>query len=319
MLSKNLIPYVANAMARVPAGNAPASAEDAIREAFVSLDDHVLGAAEAALAAGHPAGTADIRAAMAPAVVGACALLVVYEPSSATLYTSLAGDCRAVRARWSPELDKPVVDVLSTEQNTANEQEYARIAAAHPGEADDIMDKASATLLGLGVSRAFGNNRLKWSSELLMQARRGCHYPKPLPKSKTPPYLTASPEITTRTVDAREFVILGSDGLWEAISNEDAVECVSRWAAARRAGKPEPVAVSHESRYDVNDDGSLYRTVRPEDFAIEDLDNAAVCLLKNVLGGRHKYMIAGALTATPPTRRLVRDDITVQVIFFQAP
>ena len=123
-----------------------------------------------------------------------------------------------------------------------------------------------------------------------------------------------------RAVSAQDFVILGSDGLWEAISSEDAVECVSRWVAARRVGKPEAVVESYESRYDVEeDDGSLSRTALPVDFAIEDLDNAAVCLLKNVLGGRHRYMVAGSLTATPPLSRYVRDDMTVQVVFFQAP
>ncbi|EGX91883.1 pyruvate dehydrogenase, putative [Cordyceps militaris CM01] len=298
-LRKNLIPYVANALASLPTENDPASVEDAIRKAFVSLDDRIMGIAETALAAGHPAGTA--------------------EPSSATLRIALAGDSRAVRAQWSPELDKPLVDVLSQDQTVCNEQEYARIAAAHPGEADDIMDTASRSLLAMGVTRAFGDHRWKWPAELVMQARGNCHGPRPLGKSKTPPYMTASPEMTTRVVGPRDFVILGSDGLWEAISNEDAVECVSRWVAARRAGTTERVAESRESRYDVNEDGSLSRTARPEDFAIEDLDNAAVCLLKNVLGGRHKYMVAGALTATPPISRYVRDDITVQVIFFQAP
>lgn len=181
------------------------------------------------------------------------------------------------------------------------------------------MDKESGSLLGMGTTRAFGNHRWKWPANLVMQARGNCHAPKPLVKSKTPPYMTASPEVTTRIVEAQDFVILGSDGLWEAISNEDAVECVSRWVAARRSGKPESIPESHESRYDVNDDGSISRTARPEDFVIEDLDNAAVCLLKNVLGGRHKYMVAGSLTAKPPISRYVRDDITVQVVFFQEP
>lgn len=131
--------------------------------------------------------------------------------------------------------------------------------------------------------------------------------------------MTASPEVTTRVVSARDFVILGSDGLWEAISNEDAIECVSRWVAARRAGKPESFVESDESAYDLNEGGFLSRTARPKDFAIEDLDNAAVCLLKNVLGGRHKYMVSGSVTAQAPISRSVRDDITIQVVFFEEP
>ncbi|KAM0742123.1 hypothetical protein ACQRIT_002300 [Beauveria bassiana] len=319
VLGKSLIPYVANALARLPASNDPASAEDAIKKAFINLDNRILSIAETALAAGHPAGTAAVRVATGPAFAGSCALLLVYEPSSATLHIALTGDSRAVRAQWSPELGKPMVDVLSKEQNTYNEQEIARIAAAHPGEEKDILDMDDGHLLGMTPTRTFGNHRWKWPTELVMKARGNCHGPAPHANSKTPPYLTASPEVTTRVVGARDFVIMGSDGLWEAISNENAVECISRWLAARREGRQETVAESHESRYDVNEDGSLSRTARAADFAIEDLDNAAVCLLKNVLGGRHRYMVAGALTATEPMSRRVRDDITIQVIFFEAP
>ncbi|KAF1737733.1 Protein phosphatase 2C [Beauveria bassiana] len=284
VLGKGLIPYVANALARLPTSNDPASADDAIKKAFINLDNRIL------------------------------SMLKLRLPQ----VTQLA-QRRAVRAQWSPELGKPMVDVLSKEQNTCNEQEIARIAAAHPGEEKDILDMNDGHLLGMTPTRTFGNHRWKWPTELVMKARGNCHGPAPHANSKTPPYLTASPEVTTRVVGARDFVIMGSDGLWEAIGNEDAVECVSRWLAARREGRPETVVESDESRYDVNEDGSLSRTARAADFAIEDLDNAAVCLLKNVLGGRHRYMVAGALTATEPMSRRVRDDITIQVIFFEAP
>lgn len=305
------------------ADSSASNAEDTIKQAFVNFDDRIMDMAKTALDVGHPAGAAEMRSATGPAFAGSCALLVVYEPSSATLRTAITGDSRAVRAQWSSEADKPyTVDPLSIDQNVRNEDEYARIAAAHPGEERDIMDTSYGDLLTMSVTRAFGNHRWKWPADLVMKASSNCHSPKPFRASKTPPYMTAAPEVTTRAMgDGRDFVILGSDGLWEAISNEDAVECVSRWLAARRSGgaNPEKVEESRESRYDVNEDGSLSRTARPDDFIIEDLDNAAVCLLKNVLGGRHKYMIAGALTAAAPISRYVRDDITAQVIFFQDP
>ena len=60
-------------------------------------------------------------------------------------------------------------------------------------------------------------------------------------------------------------------------------------------------------------------SITPELFAIEDLDNAAVCLAKNALGGKRRSMFCGAMTVPPPIRRNVRDDITVQVIFFKDP
>lgn len=298
-------------------GNPTSNVEDAIQQAFVRLDERIMDGAKAAIETGHPAGTAEVRSAVGPAFAGSCALLLVYEPSSATLHIALTGDSRAVRGQWEEGEDRPTTDVLSSEHNSSNAREYARIAAEHPGEEHAILDAESGDFMSMGTSRTFGNHRWKWPAELIMKARSNCNSPRPLALSKTPPYMTACPEVTTRAVQAQDFVIVGSDGLWEAISSEDAVECVSRWVAARKAGKPESLVESFESRYDVNDDGSLSRTARPEDFAIEDLDNAAVCLLKNVLGGRHRYMVAGSVTATGPISRYVRDDITMQVVFFQ--
>lgn len=317
VLSKSLIPYVASALASLPADSDSVTKETAIEQAFVRLDERILDTAEAALAAGYPAGAAELRTLTGPAFGGSCALLLAYESNSSALRIALTGDSRAVRGQYSPGLDAHVVDVLTKDQNVNNEEEYARIAAEHPGEASDIMDTDRGDLLDIATTRAFGNHRWKWPREVVMKARSSCHSPRPLAKPRTPPYMTARPEVTTRVVHSRDFVILGSDGFWEAISNEDAVECVARWAAAKRAGRPEEVVESKESRYDWNEGGQLSRTARREDFAIEDLDNVAVCLLKNVLGGRHRYMVAGAVTATAPISRMVRDDITVQVVFLQ--
>lgn len=98
---------MANALASLPTGTEPAGAEDAIQKAFVSLDDRIMGIAKTALAAGHPAGTAEVRAATGPAFAGSCALLLVYESISATLRIALADDSRAVRAQWTPDIERP--------------------------------------------------------------------------------------------------------------------------------------------------------------------------------------------------------------------
>ena len=92
----------------------------------------------------------------------------------------------------------------------------------------------------MAVTRAFGDHRWKWSDELIRTARDNFYGTSPRPNFKTPPYMTARPEVTTRKVQTEDFVILASDGLWDVISNDDAVTCVSRWLAAKKAGKPEP-------------------------------------------------------------------------------
>ncbi len=51
-------------------------------------------------------------------------------------------------------------------------------------------------------------------------------------------------------------------------------------------------------------------------MALQD-DNAAVHLIRNALGGAHHDLVSGLLTFKQPFAREVRDDITVQVVFFE--
>lgn len=49
---------------------------------------------------------------------------------------------------------------------------------------------------------------------------------------KTPPYLTAEPEVTETRLQTGahpDFLIMASDGLWDNMSSEDAVACVELW------------------------------------------------------------------------------------------
>ncbi|CAN0383608.1 unnamed protein product, partial [Ascophyllum nodosum] len=59
-----------------------------------------------------------------------------------------------------------------------------------------------------------------------------------MPPPYTPPYITAEPEIFVHKVDHNldDFVVLASDGLWDHVTNEEAVEIVR--AAAYEDGDP---------------------------------------------------------------------------------
>ncbi|KAI1426475.1 phosphatase 2C-like domain-containing protein [Xylaria sp. FL1777] len=68
---------------------------------------------------------------------------------------------------------------------------------------------------------------------------------------------------------------------------------------------------------------SLIRAGMPLSFVearttVED-DNAAVHLIRNVLGGKYRGMIASQLAFNNGNARHIRDDITVQVVFFNTP
>ncbi|KAF4984788.1 hypothetical protein FZEAL_79 [Fusarium zealandicum] len=316
VLREALIPSVSGVLSTVEATSSDELVDEAIKRAFVRLDDRIFNKAAQAVKAGHEPGSAEVISAIAPAIAGSCALLSIYNPRSSTLRTAVTGDSRAVRGAWSSEAQKYEADVLSKDQTGFNQDEVDRLDREHPGEKKDILSPDSGRLLGMMVTRAFGDHRWKWPEELICSARDNFYGTSPRPKFKTPPYMTARPEITKRTVQTEDFVILASDGLWDMISNDHAVACVSRWLAAKKTGQPEPFK---EKKFELEgklDDGWQ---ATPEHFAIEDLDSAAVCLVKNALGGSRRGLFLGALTTYAPMSRNVRDDMTVQVIFFKDP
>lgn len=317
MLKQALIPYVSMALSKVSASGSGEVVDAAIKKAFTSLDDRILGTARKAAEAGYEPGSAEVIAALAPALAGSCALLCIYDPKSSVLRTAVTGDSRAVLGSWSSETSSFVASALSKDQTGFNQDEVKRLNAEHPGEGDDILSPKTGRLMGIAITRGFGDHRWKWPNEFLNFLKSNYHGTEPRPKSKTPPYMIATPEVTTRHVQSSDFVIIASDGLWDVMSNEDAVTCVSRWLSARRVGRPEAVEDAKSTGYTIDDDGWPSYKATPEHFAIEDLDNAAVCLVKNALGGRRRGMFCGSMTAPTPTSRYVRDDITVQVIFFK--
>ncbi|KAF7552683.1 hypothetical protein G7Z17_g4156 [Cylindrodendrum hubeiense] len=314
VLKQSLVSYVSTALSGVAPATSGNLVDDAIKKAFVRLDDRITADATDAVKAGYEPGAAEVISAIAPAIAGSCALLSIYDPQTSTLRTAVTGDSRAVRGAWSSKAEQFEADQLSLDQTGFNQGEVDRIDREHPGEKNDILSPSSGRLLGLAVTRAFGDHRWKWTKELITTAKEDFYGTSPRPKYLTPPYMSAEPEVTTRQVQTEDFVILASDGLWDTISNEDAVACVSRWLAAKKAGKPEPVK---ETKH-VGGLGDGWMAT-PEHFAIEDLDSAAVCLVKNALGGSRRKLFLGAVTTYAPMSRNVRDDMTVQVIFFKDP
>ncbi|KAF4996305.1 hypothetical protein FGRMN_4556 [Fusarium graminum] len=314
VLRTALVPYVSGALAGIAPTSSGDLVDDAIKKAFVRLDDRIFSNAETAVRSGQNPGSASVISAVAPAIAGSCALLTIYDPSTSTLRTAVTGDSRAVRGAWSSEAKKYETDALSIDQTGFNKDEVDRLDKEHPGELQNMIKPESGRLFGLAVTRAFGDHRFKWPEELVRKVQEEFYGTAPRPKALTQPYLTARPEVTTRKTQTEDFVIMGSDGLWDMISNEDAVTCVSRWLIAKKNGKPEPFK---ETKFEGRLDDGWKAT--PEHQVIEDLDNAAVCLVKNAFGGSRRGLFLGAMTTYSPMSREVRDDITVQVIFFKDP
>lgn len=338
VLQRVLIPRVSLALSALPYTSGPLEVESTIKKAFSYLDGEIL---ETGWIGANwcPAATEAGTSATDPVVSGSCALLAAFNPKASTLHVACTGDSRAVLGRWDASSNRYKCIPLSEDQTGFNPKEVARLAESHPDE-PDIIDPKTGRLLGLAVTRAFGDHRWKWRDMFVKVVEKKFWGPPPRPESRAPPpYLTAEPEVTDTTIvrvnphdgDAKaksDFMIMASDGLWDHISSEDAVECVERWLEAKARGNgsvskdPEllanppsfSLALRLEPGVEIKD-GEPHWKATPEYFAIED-DNAAVCLARNAMGGTRRNLFLGLMYMSPPRKRRAVDDTTIMVVFF---
>ncbi|TQV92813.1 protein phosphatase 2C [Cordyceps javanica] len=350
-LKASLIPFVSREIHRVGRDAAPEKMSRAIKTAFTKLDDAILDAGKAALLSGNKPCDGAVMSALAPATAGSCALLSVFDPESSTLSVASVGDSRAVLGSHSADRAKGEghgssrsssngigvyeARALSEDQNAENHDEVSRIKAAHPGEEDGDLFQGGR-FLGIMVTRAFGDHRWKWDAELVGKAHLEFLGPQARPGVRTPPYLVAEPAVTCTPVSARDFVILASDGFWDHVSTDDAVRLVARWLeqkkkrseqgrlAAGHGGDDDgvvenatPGGAGAQLDLDFDEDGFAAWKTLPQHFVVEDMDNAAVHLLKNALGGNRRNLFVASTMMGLPHSRNIRDDIAVQVLFFQ--
>ncbi|ERS98547.1 hypothetical protein HMPREF1624_05332 [Sporothrix schenckii ATCC 58251] len=326
LLSRALVPGVRDSLNDAAAAESRTSVfmnqavvQQAITKAFVDLDNRIIKtAAEMAqlpddsIHASRSLRFADKIQTLMPAWAGSCALLSLYDPATRNLHVACTGDSRAVLGRLQASKDKGEdrweAVSLSVDQAGTNPDEVARLHAEHPDEEDTLVK--DGRVLGIMVSRAFGDCRWKWPmvlQESLYQRYMGAAPLRP-PKYqvKTPPYLTAEPVVTSTKLEAGApyFMILASDGLWDRLSSQQAVDLVAAWLAG-----PDPATTPSKRRV------RLSRAFHASYTTARD-GNAAVHLVRNALGGRDEASLAARLAYGPPFSREVRDDITVQVVFF---
>ena len=323
LLSKQLLPFVRyhlNQQTRMMTKEeSPWKAvQRAIAEAFLSLDDSIIKTAFDTANSKEP--LQDKVKKLSPGFAGSCALLSLYDPVSSSLHVACTGDSRAVLGQQRADGGWDAIP-LSIDQTGKNEDEIARLGKEHPGEENIVKD---GRVLGIMVSRAFGDGRWKWPLEFQHELRRRFHGPRPLtPKYdiRTPPYLTAEPAVTTTKIDPSKpsFLIMATDGMWDTTSNQQAVNLVGAWLETRASGQGKRIA---EPTYEPFEFGHFRRGVSwkfdEERTTIQD-ENAAVHLMRNSLGGNHHELIAGRLAFSSPFSRSLRDDMTVQVVFFNVP
>ncbi|KAJ5494056.1 hypothetical protein N7463_010143 [Penicillium fimorum] len=319
LLTKQLLPFVRRRLAETkPPSNEPVpneSVQGAIMKGFVELDDSIIKTAQDTSKSKESFQDKVLK--LTPAYAGSCALLSLYDPTTSTLHVACTGDSRAVLGQKGPDGKWEAIP-LSVDQTGSNEEETTRISKEHPGE--ENISK-NGRVLGLMVSRAFGDSLWKWPLDLQNEIKRKFNGPAPLTPRydvRTPPYLTAEPVVTSTKIDPTKpsFLILATDGLWDYLSSKQGVDLVGNWLEPQDTGekKTQPESTDRQFDYGRFWDDVDWKFV--EERTTTQDDNAAVHLIRNSLGGNHHELIAGRLAFSPPFSRRVRDDITVQVIFF---
>ncbi|MCJ1285555.1 hypothetical protein MMC26_004896 [Xylographa opegraphella] len=320
-LRVSLMEYVSRELKSAFQTPSSETSEDAISKAieiaFERLDDDVMNAGAAAVKASLP--LSEALSDLTLTYAGSCALLGIYDPFSCLLRVACVGDSRAVLGQRKED-GKWQTIALSADQNLDNESEASRLHAEHPNEPDMIEDN---TVLGMYITRAFGNGRWKYSTEIQKLMKDNYFARSPRSASLTPPYLTAKPVVSmTEVQPGKDFMILASDGLWNRMNSEQAVLLVGKWLDKKsspetsKADAPKQSPYSQRIGSDVPPRSQMTAwEVHAESIIVVD-DNAATHLARNALGGADEELFRGMLTFRAPFSRNIRDDITVQVVFF---
>ncbi|PHT83111.1 putative protein phosphatase 2C 60 [Capsicum annuum] len=185
------------------------------------------------------------------AAVGSCCLVAVI--CNGILYIANLGDSRAVLGRLVRATGEVLAIQLSAEHNACFEAVRQELHSMHPDDPQIVVLKHNVwRVKGLiQISRSIGDIYLKkpeYNREPLYAKFR-------LREPFERPILSSDPSITVQELEPHDqFLILASDGLWEHLSNQEAIDIVQnspRSGSARRLVKTalQEAAKKREMRY----------------------------------------------------------------------
>lgn len=157
------------------------------------------------------------------ASVGSCCLVGII--CAGLLYIANAGDSRVVLGRQEKAVKVAKAIQLSSEHNASVESVREELHSLHPDDPQIVVLKHKVwRVKGLiQVSRSIGDAYLKnaeFNREPLLPKFR-------LPETFHKPILKAEPAISVQKLYPEDqFLIFASDGLWENLSNQEAVDIV---------------------------------------------------------------------------------------------
>ncbi|KQK11829.1 probable protein phosphatase 2C 60 [Brachypodium distachyon] len=185
------------------------------------------------------------------ASVGSCCLVGII--NEGVLYVANAGDSRAVLGRVEAGVRDVRAIQLSSEHNASIPAVRDELKQLHPDDSRIVVLKHNVWRVKgiIQVSRTIGDAYLKSSEFNREPLLARFRLPEPFHK----PILCPEPSIEEHRLCAEDqFVIFASDGLWEHLSNQEAVDivnCSPRNGVARRLIKAalREAAKKREMRY----------------------------------------------------------------------
>ncbi|KAJ4831461.1 hypothetical protein Tsubulata_016751 [Turnera subulata] len=185
------------------------------------------------------------------ASVGSCCLVGVL--CNGLLYVANAGDSRVVLGRENRGTKEVEAIQLSKEHNANIESVRDELHSLHPNDPQIVVQKHKVWRVKgiIQVSRSIGDAYLKrteFNREPLTSKYR-------LTEPFYKPILSSEPEITVHKLRPQDqFLIFASDGLWEHLRNQDAVDIVRNFprnGIAKRLVKAalQEAAKKREMRY----------------------------------------------------------------------
>lgn len=138
----------------------------------------------------------------------------------------------AVGPAAAPQPPKYLAVALSQDHNCREPRERKKLELEHPDELDVVVCKRPDVCYIKGKlqpTRAFGDFYLKYS-EFMRHPDQHASAGRYISPPYTPPYITASPEITVSKLrpGVDDFLILGTDGLWDFVTSQEAVNVVGQ-------------------------------------------------------------------------------------------
>jgi len=249
------------------------------------------------------------------ALSGAVGIVAHIEGHNVTVAS--AGDCVAVVGSYG-ENGAWLSKKMNDEHNADNRTEVKRILAEHPDTESHTIIRKDRLLSILAPLRAFGDFKFKWDAETIKKTL-GCVLGENavVDNYKTPPYLTARPDVMKHKLTARDkFMVIASDGLWDMFTPLQVVKIVGE----HLQGKTTLTPVNPPPNTKLKDIANMLNKRQGEMKLKPEDKNAATHLIRNALGGSaygvDHIKLSKSLSLSQDIVRSMRDDITIQVIFF---